>query len=100
MTTRICAGVVAFNGVKLNHPGAGVPGEPPSTSKAKSMGELLTDVTVTACVGKGVPFAIPLNVKLGLESCTGLCATAGTAKPKAPPTRMKRRRRSPYVIGH
>jgi hypothetical protein len=86
--------------VTLNH-GAGVPGAPPSTSSAKSMAELLTEVTVTACIGSFGPLATPLNVRLEFDNCRpGFCATPSGAKVKIPPARTKHRRKSRYVIGN
>jgi hypothetical protein len=85
--------VVASNGVTVNHDGTGVPGAPLSTSNAKSMAVLLTEVTVIACMGGFGPLAIALNVRLELESCSaGFCATLDEAASIQPATASRRRR--------
>ena len=98
--TRICAGVVASKGVTVSHAGAGVPGAPLSTSRAKSMAELDTEVTVTTCVGGFGPLAIAVNARLELESCSaGFCASPDGIKASIP-KRTRHHKRLRYFIGN
>jgi hypothetical protein len=91
--------VVASKGVTVNHDGTGVAGAPLSTSNAKSMAVLVTEVTVMACVGGFGPLANALNARLVPESCSaGFCATPSRARARIPAAKAKRRTRVPYVI--